>query len=273
MSRALVVGSGGLRGGYDAGVTATLCRLLGPTYFDTIYVCSVGAYAGSFYAAGQPDIIEEVWKEHSHGTLLVNPLNILKGKSILDLDYMLGLFRRPPFKLDTEAILASPERLCFVFTDYASGEARYMSPKDKEEVFLFMRASAAIPMLHPPVFINGQKFFDGAMTDPLPVERALADGHGEIVVVCNKPRLEIDRQDKIFMFLVSLGYKGDLKRLRQNYYGSWNRVEKAISESASVRAIRPTTKLPFRWNLDSAKRCLNEAVDLGINDALAFLKT
>lgn len=273
MTRALVVGSGGLRGGYDAGVIATLCRKLGHTYFDAVYVCSVGAYAGSFYAAGQPDTVEEVWREHSHGTLLVNPLNPLKGKSILDLDYMLGLFRKPPFELDTKAILTSPGRLCFVLTDYVSGEARYMNPKNKEEIFLFMRASAAIPIFHPPVLINGQKFFDGGMTDPLPVERALADGHDEIVVICNKPRLKMSRQDKLFMFLVSLGYKGNLSRLKQNFYESWDHTENIIRKYNKVRIIRPSIELPLLWPLDSRKKRLNEIIDIGISDALVFLKT
>lgn len=270
MGKALVLGSGGLRGGYDAGVAATLCRQLGRDYFDSIYVSSVGAYAGTFYAAGQPDIIETVRREHSHGSLLIKPLNILKGKSVLDLDYMLGLFKTWPFRLETESILAYPGKLTYVVTSYDAGEPKYLTPKSDEEVFLFMRASAAIPMFHPPVAIEGKNFFDGAMTDPLPVEKALADGHEEVVVVCNRPSLKIGRLDRVMMCAISLTYRGDLKQLKKNYYDSWRRVDNALKDHR-VRIISPTTNLSFRWHLDSSKKHLNEAVDLGVRDALAFL--
>jgi predicted acylesterase/phospholipase RssA len=102
-----------------------------------------------------------------------------------------------------------------------------------------VRASAAAPYLHPRVPINGKEYVDGHLSDPFPVEKALADGYDEIVVVCNKSRESVPNLSK--------------------------------SKENRVRTIFPSSKSPVRWNFDSSKDRINQLVDLGIRDALAFI--
>ena len=58
MKKALIVGSGGLKGAFEAGAVAKLCRVLGPDYFDAVYASSVGVFAATFFVANQPETIE-----------------------------------------------------------------------------------------------------------------------------------------------------------------------------------------------------------------------
>ncbi len=255
MRRALVLGSGGLSGGYDAGVVATLCRELKPSYFHSIYACSVGVYAASFFAANQPQIIEEVWRNQLHGLRLVNPFNVLRRRPILDLGYLHGLFIRPPFALDTCSIMSGSVHLCFVATDRTTGQPSYFSPRSKEEVLPLARASAAVPFIHPAVIVRGRTYIDGCFADPLPVQKALEDGHDEVIVVSNKPS----------------GHLRSIQKLRRLHHRRWSRVEEILAVSHRVRIIRPKAELPLRWNFDSTKSRLNQVVDLGIQDALSFL--
>ncbi len=240
MSRALVLGSGGLRGAYSGGVVATLGKKLGRNYFDAIYACSAGAYTGSYLASGQPDLIEAIWRERLHGKLLMHWKDIFRsGKPVLDLGYLNQVIQSEQYRLSVEDLLASPVKMFLVATECRSGAAHYFSPKTAEEFFLQVRASAAVPYLHPRVSINGKEYADGGLSDPLPAEKALADGHDEIVVVCNQPRKSIGKL-----------------------------VEK---NAARVRVISPSIKSPLRWSFDSSKARINQLVDLGIQDALAFL--
>jgi len=240
MSRALVLGPGGLRGAYGGGVVATLGRKLGCNYFDALYTCSAGSYTGSYLASGQPDMIEAIWRECVHDKLLMRWRNIFRaGQPILDLFYLNNVLRSEAYKLSVEDVLQSSVKMFMVATERQSGVAHYFSPKTSEEFFLQVRASAAAPYLHPRVLINGKEYVDGHLSDPFPIERALADGHDEVIVVCNQSRQSI----------ASL-LEANAKR---------------------VRVIFPSTKSPVRWNFDSSKGRINQLVDLGIADALAFL--
>src|SRR3989344_9650545 len=105
--RALVLSVGGLRGAYDAVVAAALCRRLGSKYFQAIYACSVGVFAGSFYASNQPDIIENTWTNYVDGNQLVKYSNIVKGKDILNTDYLIDLFRSEKSFIDVEKVFSA----------------------------------------------------------------------------------------------------------------------------------------------------------------------
>lgn len=240
MSKALVLGPGGLRGAYSGGVVATLGRKLGRDHFDALYCCSAGSYTGSYFVSGQPDMIEAIWRECVHGKLLMRWRNVFRvGQPVLDLFYLNNVLRSEAYKLSVEDVLQSPVKMVMVATDHQTGVAHYFSPKTSEEFFLQVRASAAAPYLHPKVLINGKEYVDGHLSDAFPIEKALADGHDEILVVCNQSRQSI----------------ADL-------------VE---ANKARVKWIFPSAKSPVRWNFDSSKDRINQLVDLGIADALAFL--
>ncbi len=240
MSRALILGPGGLSGAYGGGVVATLGRKLGRDYFDAIYGCSAGAYTGSYLASGQPDTIEAIWRECLYGQLLMRWYNIFRaGQPILDLFYLNDVLRSEKYKLSLEDLFHSPMKMYLVATHCQSGAAHYFSPKIAEDFFLQVRASAAVPYLHPKVVINGQEYADGNLSDSFPVERALSDGHDEIILVCNK----------------------------------WKKSVSELLEAHpnKVRVISPSIESPMLWNFDSSKKHINQLVDLGIADALAFL--
>lgn len=271
MKRALILGPGGLRGAYGAGVAATLIRRLGHDYFDSVYGCSAGAYTASYFAAGQHEA-ETIWRECLHGNLLMRWSNIFRANQpILDLSYVNNnVLKSGMHKLQVAKLLSSPVKLCLVVTKQKSGTACYFSPKTPEEFFLHVRASAAIPHLHPSVVIDGEKYIDGGLSDPLPIERALSDGHEEIIVVCNRSRLTISNIDLALLRLCTIGYiaQKQVHHLFKNARGALSLIEQ---NKTRVRVICPSIDSPVRWQFDSSKTHINQLVDLGIHDALAFL--
>ncbi len=244
ISRALILGPGGLRGAYGGGVVATLCRKLGRDYFNAVYGCSAGAYTGSYLASGQPDEIEAIWRERVHESLLLNWRNIcLSDKPVLDLFYLNSILESGLYKLSVIDVIRSHVKLVMVATNRQSGAAEYFSPKTHEEFFLQVRASAAAPYLHPSVLIKGKRYVDGRFSDPFPIIKALVDGHDEVVVVCNQTRPSVRRS---IAGLVKVN-------------------------KSRIKVIFPSAKSPLHWNFDSSKDRINQLVDLGIADALTFL--
>lgn len=271
MKRALILGPGGLRGAYGGGVAATLGRKLGRGYFDTVYGCSAGAYTGSYLVSGQPDTIEAIWRECVHGKLLIRWHNIFRGdKPTLDLFYLNEVLRSSRYHLSVENLLNSPVKMFMVATECQSGVARYFSPKTLAEFFLQVRASAAVPYFHPSVLIDGKRYVDGGLSDPFPIERALADCHDEIVIVCNRSRLSMSRLVLLPSIIGAMSYAGRRQMLRS--LAKLRKIESLLETKKScIRLILPSSEPPMRWPLDNSKARINRLVDLGIRDALTFL--
>ena len=56
-------------------------------------------------------------------------------------------------------------------------------------------ASSAIPVVCPAQVIGGVPYYDGALGDPVPVEKAFADGCDRVVLLLTKPEGELRRSD------------------------------------------------------------------------------
>lgn len=268
--RALIIGPGGLRGAYSGGVVATLCRALGHGYFDRIYGCSAGAYTGSYATSGQPDLIEAIWRECVHSNLLVDLSRIVTSKRpILDLFYLNDVLRSESYRLSIKDMLESPSIFEIVTTERETGKPRYFTPESEKAFFLQVRASAAVPVLHPRVTIEDATYVDGGLSDPIPLEKALADGCDEIVIVSNRPLANIGRVASSFLRVYSsFTAHGSALKVKEKLKRVTNLVE---IMNDCVHVIVPSSNHSHRWQFDSEHDTLNELVDLGIADANSFL--
>ncbi len=149
-----------MRGAFTVGAMKKIHHTLGIDYFDAIFATSVGVFEQAFFAAGQIDIMENTWREYVHGSQLIKYSNILRGKPVLDLDYLVGLFQSDKSRLDVEAMKNSPTKLMTFMTNYETREPILINLKDGP-VFDIMRATCTIPAIYPPkVIVNGRRYVD-----------------------------------------------------------------------------------------------------------------
>src|SRR5271165_4339677 len=98
---ALAIEGGGLRGVISAG----MCLLLEKTGLidavDLIYGASSGALNGSFTAAGQAALGATNYLDVAN-TQFANPLRVLTGRSVIDLDFLFDelICGRKPYNTD-----------------------------------------------------------------------------------------------------------------------------------------------------------------------------
>lgn len=270
MRRALIIGPGGLRGAYGGGVVATLCRAFGHGYFNRIYGCSAGAYTGSYAVSGQPDQIEAIWRDCVHSDQLVSLWKVVaKRRPFLDLFYLNDVLRRDRYRLSIERLLSSPTAFEIVATERETGRPHYFTPQSEEEFFLQVRASAAVPLIHPRVTIGDRTYVDGGLSDPIPLEKALADDSDEVVIVSNRPVADIGRLATLFLSVYD----------RFTTHGNTRQVGERLRRVAAlagtltdrVHIIAPSTAHSHRWQFDSEHSTLNQLVDLGVYDATSFI--
>ncbi len=273
MKTALVLESGGFYGAYTAGVAVELCRVLGNNYFDVIYASSVGVFNGVYFLSGQPDELEDIWRNYVHGNLLVNPLNpIIKRKTIMDLDYLEEVTRDSVF-LDVDSVFDSGSQLVCSLTELSTGASRLVTPT-RENLYQVMRATASIPFICGKYNFEGVDYIDGGISNPFPVQEAVDDDCTEIVVVSNLPQtLLIDEFHQSYTKKIApFVFNGSINKhiqLREEYREKYEEM----MELDEVSVIRPTSNLPINNFLDTNRDHLNDSVDIGIKDAQEFLES
>lgn len=265
MKKALIIGPRGLRGAYEAGVVTAITKRLGTSYFDAIYSCSSGAFIASYIVSNQPDHLEKVFRHLLDGHKLINLFNPFRGKEILDLEYLIGIFKGKDNNLDLDALFSSDKKLCFTATNLETGEAEYLYPT-REKIFDMLRATATVPLVHKPVTIDGKKYIDGGVSDPIPVEKVLEDGYDEILLVANINYGTWDRYAEWFIKLIQPKIGRSIQKVRENYDSF---VE--VIKDKRIKVIKPREEIPMNRSWDTNHTRINQTFDIGLRDGEEYL--
>ena len=189
MKLGLIDVGGGLRDIYGAGVL-DMCMDSG-VRFDYCIGVSAGSANITSYLSGQRRRNFKFYYEYSFRREYMGFGNYIKKGSFFDLGYVYGTLSRSDGEnpLDFETMKNNPAEFVIVASEAESGRVRYFT-KDvlAPDRYDPLMASCAIPVVCEPYEINGVKYFDGALTDPVPVKKALADGCDKLVLILTKPR-------------------------------------------------------------------------------------
>lgn len=189
MKLGLIDVGGGLRDIYGAGVL-DMCMDSG-VRFDYCIGVSAGSANITSYLSGQRRRNFKFYYEYSFRREYMGFGNYIKKGSFFDLGYVYGTLSRSDGEnpLDFEALKDNPAEFVIVTSEAESGRVRYFTKDDlAPDRYDPLMASCAIPVVCEPYEINGVKYFDGALTDPVPVKKALADGCDKLVLILTKPR-------------------------------------------------------------------------------------
>lgn len=189
MKTGLVVEGGGMKCAYNAGILDAF--LDEQISFD--YCVGVSAAAGNIasYLAGQRERNLRFYTEHLHDPYYFGLRSLLKTGDLFNIRRIYGTMSYPDGidPIDFDALMANPSELELVVTNAADGSAEYHSKRElKRDDFRLFMASCAIPAVCKPIELDGKLYYDGGMSDAIPVERAFAQGCDRVVVILSKPR-------------------------------------------------------------------------------------
>ena len=85
-----------------------------------------------------------------------------------------------------------------VVTNLDTGCADYLPVPRRDEHFLLLQATCAIPMMFPIIYLDGVPCLDGGCTDAIPWRRALEMGCDRVVVVLTRERSYEKGADRTF---------------------------------------------------------------------------
>lgn len=179
---------GGMRGIYAVGVFDRLMEK-GLTFDLGIGVSAGSANLASF-VAGQKGRNYRFYTVYSFRRKYMGFSNLLLRHSFIDLDYVYGTLSNEGGEdpLDYQAFVANPMDYLVVATDARTGKAVYFEKKSIEKNhYDALKASSCLPGVSRPYVIAGVPYYDGALSDPVPVQKALDCGAEKVVLVLTKP--------------------------------------------------------------------------------------
>ena len=179
---------GGQRGIFGAGVFDR-CLDDGVSFDGCLGVSAGGANVMSFLGR-QKGRNYAFYREYAMRKEYMSLSNFLRTGSYIDLDYIYGTLSEEGGEnpLDYDTIAAYGGRLEIVATDAATGLPVYFGKEHiRRNDYRALNASCCLPVMCRPVAIGAASYFDGGVADPVPVERALAEGAERIVLILTRP--------------------------------------------------------------------------------------
>jgi predicted patatin/cPLA2 family phospholipase len=187
---ALVLEGGGMRGVVSAGMTAALERLGLTTCFDLVVGASAGAINGAALIGG----VARYGAATYHGPLasrsFVNPARLLRGRPVIDVNYVLKFASPDLDAARHERVLDSPIELhCVAVSVEDAQPVAFSGMSTKRDLWNALLATSRMPWAGgPPVEIDGRRYLDGGLLGaPVPVAEAIAAGATHVLVLQTRP--------------------------------------------------------------------------------------
>ncbi|MGN0159564.1 MAG: patatin family protein [Brotaphodocola sp.] len=235
---------GGLRGIYGAGVL-DYCIDHG-IRFDVGIGVSAGSANIAAYIAGQKKRNYQFYIDYSFRKQYMGIGNLLFKRSFIDLDYVYGTLSNSDGEnpLGYQEIKQNPMEFMAIATEAQTGIAKYFVKEDLgQDDYSVLKASCAIPVVCKPYMVQGVPYFDGALSDPIPVDKAFELGCDRVMVILTKPvdvRRVPDRDIKLAKHIQrKYPYAAEKLRKRAELYNMQIERLLACAEERKVMIIAP----------------------------------
>lgn len=267
MKTGIIDAGGGLRGIFGAGV-CDYCLENGIAFGEYIGVSAGSANAASFLA-GQKGRNVAFYSIYSFRRQYMSLRNLVLHGSYLNMDYIYGKLCRADGEnpLDYAAIKRNPAELKVVATEAISGNAKYFTRDDiSQDHYEILCASSCIPAICRPYELGGVKYYDGALSDPVPLKKAFDDGCGKVVVILTKPRdlVRSSAGDKRLARRIARRYPASAERLRNraSLYNESVAFAKQMEREGKALILSPDG-MPAMGSLTKDREALDKMYHLG----------
>jgi predicted patatin/cPLA2 family phospholipase len=264
IKRGLVLEGGGLRGIYTAGVLEAF--LEAGIEFPYVIGVSAGAGYGCSYVSRQRGRNLKVLVNYRNDPRYLSWRSFIKTGNYFGLDFIYGDIPLRLIPFDSETFLNSPVRFVTVCTDCVSGEAAYF--EKSKDILTVMKASSALPYASKMVEYQGRRFLDGAISDAIPLKRAIADGFAHTVTILTQPegyRKKEEGHPPAFLFYQNYPRLSAALKTRVGRYNRSLAFAAAEAEAGRNIIIRPTQDLGVTRTEKSVPK-LVRLYELGMED-------
>lgn len=242
-------------------------------YPDYVIGTSAGAAYSTSYLSKQKGRMLDVILKYGHDKRYfgINNMVDAKNRCIYNLKFSYETIPNELTPFDYDAFKAWGGEFYAVCTNVETGKAEYFPYTGDDRTNTVLKATCALPMLFPYIYIDGVPYLDGGLSDSIPFEKALADGCDRLVVVLTREQgyKKTTSSSAKIMARAYVKYpelSKDLLKRAGRYNRCIRRLEKMEKEGKLI-VIRPTSTKGFSRLEHDQQKILNLYAD-GYNKGL-----
>ncbi|WP_416198248.1 MAG: putative phospholipase, patatin/cPLA2 family [Sporanaerobacter sp.] len=269
----LVLEGGGMRGAYTSGVLDAFMD--SNIKFPYVIGVSAGASNGANFVAEQRERNRKVFVEHVKDKEFSGFRHWLKDRSYFNMNYLYDSLPNKVVPFDYETFKKSETIFKACATSCKTGKAVYFEKNDFDPVEymeVVLRASSSLPIISPPVEINGEFYYDGGISDSIPINKSIEDGNQYNVVVLTRNKGYRKEPQRINFAIKRLSRKYPkvveaIKTRHIRYNSALNKIQE-LEKKGKVFVLRPVKK----FDVDRLERDISKLDALymqGYNETMA----
>lgn len=253
----LVLEGGTFRPIFSAGVMDALLDY--GVEFPYVIGVSAGITNGISYVSKQKKRNYDVLMNLRHDKRYVGIRNFISDRSLFGVKFAYEEMPRELFPFDWETYGKSGQTVRVGVTNLHTGESEYLDGKSMNGDFTMLKATCSIPFLFPPCSMDGKVYYDGGICDPIPVKKAMEDGHEKLLIVLTRPKEYKKKLSKANVF-ASRHFKKKYPQFaalllkRHNTYNETVAYCEQLEREGRAVLLRPTADV----QIDSLERDLEK---------------
>ncbi|MCL2521697.1 MAG: patatin family protein [Erysipelotrichales bacterium] len=178
---ALILEGGGTRGFYSSGVLDAFMEE--GIMFPYIIGVSAGTANALSYVSGQKGRNRTIVEHYVGNHRYVSKRNLIKHRSLFGYDFIFKTVPKKHLFWDQEVFEETDIKLLTGAINCQTGSTVWFEKDELGDNFQATRASCSVPIVARIVEYNGLKLLDGGISDPIPIEKSIADGNTFHVIV------------------------------------------------------------------------------------------
>lgn len=231
---------------------------------------SAGAANSASYISKQSGRNIQVYVNYRNDKRYIGKRNFFTDKSLFGIDFV---FRKVPnelVKFDLETFRKYTGEFVVVVTDAWTGKAKYFGKDDIDENFAVFNATCALPGAFPAVKIAGGCYYDGGLSNPIPIDKCLADGNDKVLIVLTQPegyKKECLPKDRHIARVIRHKYPATAERIMHRYrkYNESLEACQKLEEEGRAVILRPANKLEsLESDVDKLKQTYKQGYNLAV---------
>lgn len=262
---------GGLRGIYAAGIFDYCIDK--NINFDLGIGVSAGSANIASYAAKQYGRNYTFYTKYIHRSKYMSLKNIIRTKAYIDLDYVYSTLSDSNGEnpLNYKSIIKNPMEFYVVATNAITGEPTFFNKNNiSQDDYTVLKASSSIPVVCTLHSIKGIPYFDGGISNPIPIKKAFDEGCDKVILILTKPKEHIDdfSQDEKLAKLIEKKYPNSANALlnRSHNYNLGLDLAMEYENEDKVLIIAPNNTCGVK-TLTKNTQSLNRLYKKGYRDA------
>ena len=263
----LVLEGGGMRGAYTAGALTWLID--NELNIENCYGISTGAVHLCNFMTRDKENLLYFSTVGIADKRYIGKNALLRCGKFVDYDYLFDYIMMQERKYDLTPLRNCEARGRYGLYRIGIGKTEYYSLN--EATIDHLKASTTLPVLGKIVNIAGEEYFDGGITDMIPIEEALRDGNEKFVIITTKPEDYVRKPSSSFVVnLMKIMYpqcpqlSADYAIRHENYYRQISIINELVEKNDAIYCF-PTGHSKVT-RLGGSREELKNLFDMGYAD-------